>query len=591
MLSGILLGFVTLASSTVAAQNKPRSLVPLLGEPEQSRPANTSESSPEPAPAAQKQKQVIEGSRIEGSVVVQKLGGLDAASVGILDASTGDLGSSMWQGTSSSRVATLIQHLPVSSSSPEMQKLLRRLLLTAAAIPRGSEEPTELMQLRLNKLRDAGLVVEASQLVQRVPASKMSSGLERTAVDLLLLEGKNEQACKKIEGMTENTPDFFWEKASVFCNVLSGNMSRAELGVSLLNEDEGTDSLFFGLFDRLVGGNSKLQETDQVISPLHFAMMKEAGLSLSYEQAEKAGFDLLWALAKQEIAEKNDRLRAAYVSLAVGSMPAGLVRQLIIAGALANDDDDAAIDLGHMAGFFRQAASEKDPMEKARLIGELWAAGEQDGTYFAAAGLSLPLLKQISAVSLDGDFELDALRVLLAAGDSAEASLWERSIRRSALRGTARERDVAGKKIALADAYMLISGTPGIARWTPSAFDPSAFVKGPELEQGANVGMLLSILEIFGEKVPDELWSAAFGLGQVPQSDFSNKVIEKNLEISANNGRVGETVALSLALLGEGGPAMLSVNSLSAVLTSLQKIGLTDEARHLALEAAILRDL
>ena len=577
-----------MGSGISQAQDKPRSLVPPLGQSEPAKP----DQAPAGAGAASnsQQKLIIEGSRIQGALVVQNLGGLDAASIGTLTPETGDLGPNMWQGTSPERVVTLLKYLPVSSTSPEMQQLFRRLLLTAAIIRQGSEKPTELVRLRLDKLREAGLVEDASRLLNRLPRSNMTPELDRAAVELLLLQGKNEQACKEIEGKTVQTPDYFWTKADVFCNVVAGNMARAEIGVNLLDEQAGGDALFFALFDRLAGGKAEIPETDQVITPLHFAMMTLGNVHMPFPQIEKAGYELLWALAKQEKADLNDRFMAAYQSLSVGSMGPELSRSLIAQGALATQPD-ANEDLARITALYREATGTSEDLEKARIVGDLWTAGEQDGSYLVASKLALPLLLRITPANLGDQFELDALRFLLLAKDTVNAAAWERAVRRGALRGTVEERESARKRIARADAYMLISGAPGIARWNSASFDAAAFLHGEESEGSENVGLLLSILEVLGEPVPDSLWSATLDLGQVPRSGLSNMVTEKNLEIAAKAGLVGETVALSLVALGEEGPAAVSTKTLTAVLSALKLVGLEEEARQLALEAAILRDL
>jgi hypothetical protein len=308
-------------------------------------------------------------------------------------------------------------------------------------------------------------------------------------------------------------------------------------------------------------------------------MMGLGDVHMPFPQIERAGYELLWALAKQEKADLNDRFMAAYQSLSVGSMGAELPRSLITQGALATQSE-ASEDLGRIAALYREAAGTSGDLEKTRIVGDIWTAGEQDGSYLASFKLALPLLLRITPSNLGDQFELDALRFLLLANDTVNAAAWERAVRRG-----------ARKRIARADAYMLISGSPGIARWNSASFDAAAFLHGEESEGSENIGLLLSILEVLGEPVPDSLWSSALDLGQVPRSGLSNMVTEKNLEIAAKAGLVGETVALSLAALGEEGPATASTGTLTAVLSALKLVGLEKDARQLALEAAIMRDL
>ncbi|USG62115.1 hypothetical protein NBZ79_03890 [Sneathiella marina] len=576
------------------AQEKPRSLVPDLNSSKQAtgkgltapeKPASTTFGSPATGNKA-------ENAAPQSALIVKSLGGLDVASVGTLDTSTGGLGPGMWTGTAPDRVVTLLTYLPVSAVSPAMQDLYRRLLLTAAVIPRGVENPTELMALRLSKLQEAGRITDASLLASKISPTVLTDELVTAVVNLQFLQGENEQACRQVKIEKPRTADRFWIKAGIFCDLLDEKIEQAELGAALLEEQGETDTLFLDLFDRLAGGDAVMSEADLLFSPLHYAMIRHAGMTVSFEDAENSGYDIVWALATQENAQKDQRLRASYQSLAVGSLGPELSRQLILDKALdlpAEDEGDDAV--AKIAELYRLIANEKDKEALAEPLSSLWATGFQDGSYLAATQLSAPLLAEIPAASQSDKFEIDAVRLLLAGGDAASAGIWERVARRAALRGTPEERLSARKRIDRVDAYMLISGAPGIARWNPATFDATSFVQGEDLARGENVGLLLAILGVFDQEIPENLWSEALDLGQVTQPRYSNLVIEKNLDRAAEAGRVGETIALSLTALGKNGPSSVSLTTLSRVLTSLKKVGLEKEARALALEAAILRDL
>ncbi|MCR9214391.1 MAG: hypothetical protein NXI13_11790 [Proteobacteria bacterium] len=591
LISGIIGLTLGLTVAVTSAQEKPRSLVPSLNKVEPSKPNSQTvipldSSAPKTGP-----ERVIEGSGLSGPVVVQTLGGLDASSVGTLDLATGSLGSAMWSGTDPERVVTLLKHLPVATRSPQMQKLLKRLLLTPAAIPQGLTNPTELIELRLKKLREAGLVLDAVALLGRLPPATMTPDLKKMQVELLLLQGQNTEACKQGSSQKTNSKDVFWEKLEIVCNVFEGKLEKAELGATLLEEQDGaSDSIFFDLFDRLAGGKSVLPDNEEPLTALHYAMMREAKLPMSFERLEKAGYDLLWALATQQSADLDERLRAAYKSLAIGSVRPGLSRRLITEGGLQDNSEDAS-SLARISSLYRQFQAEKDGAEKPTILENIWTEAIKDNSFFAAASLTLPLLQQIPASRQSEEFEFNALRLYLMEGDTANAQGWERIVRRAALRGTPAEREDARKRITRVDAYMLISGAPGIARWNAESFDLWSFAAGSDPKKSANVGLLLSILGDFGQEISPALWSKALDLGQVPRASNSNLVLEKNLEIASEREYIGETIALALTVLGEAGPSGVSTTTLSTVLNSLKRIGMEAEARNLALEAAILRDI
>lgn len=573
------------------AQEKPRSLVPGLNTP--TSPSTPRESAIPLDGSTPKtgEKRVIEGSGQSGPVVVQTLGALDASSVGTLDLATGSLGSAMWSGTDPQRVVTLLKHLPIATRSPQMQKLLKRLLLTPAAIPQGLSNPTQLIELRLRKLREAGLVLDAIALLGRLPPATMTPELVKIQVELLLLQGQNTDACTLGKSQKANSKDVFWEKLEIVCNIFEDNLEKAELGATLLEEQDGeSDSIFFDLFDRLAGGKSELPEDDTPLSALHYAMLREAKLPISYKRLEQSGYDLLWALATQQSADLNERVQAAYKSLSVGSVRPGLPRRLIVEGGL-QDKAEEAPSLARIASLYRQFQAEKDGAAKPALLEAIWKEAIEDNTLFTAASLTLPLLQQIPATRQTEAFEFNALRLYLLEGDTENAQGWERIVRRAALRGTPAEREDARKRITRVDAYMLMSSAPGIARWNAESFDLWSFAAGDDVKKSANVGLLLAILGDFGQEISPALWSKALDLGQVPRSSNSNLVIEKNLEIASERERIGETIALALTMLGEAGPSGVSTTTLSTVINSLKRIGMETEARNLALEAAILRDI
>jgi hypothetical protein len=65
----------------------------------------------------------------------------------------------------------------------------------------------------------------------------------------------------------------------------------------------------------------------------------------------------------------------------------------------------------------------------------------------------------------------------------------------------------------------------------------------------------------------------------------------RSLANAADQVNVGETILLSLLTLGQAGPTQVDPTVLRQVVSSLQAIGLDDEARALALEAAVAAGL
>ncbi|HEX4888811.1 MAG TPA: hypothetical protein VFW37_00340, partial [Alphaproteobacteria bacterium] len=89
------------------------------------------------------------GAPLDGRVSSGRLGDLDFAEAGILGPENGGFGPDMWRGADRALVEALLPKIPASTASPTLQKLTRRLLLSAATPPEGESGPVSLIGLRL----------------------------------------------------------------------------------------------------------------------------------------------------------------------------------------------------------------------------------------------------------------------------------------------------------------------------------------------------------------------------------------------------------------------------------------------------------
>ncbi|MEE8505132.1 MAG: antifreeze protein, partial [Kiloniellales bacterium] len=82
-------------------------------------------------------------------------------------------------------------------------------------------------------------------------------------------------------------------------------------------------------------------------------------------------------------------------------------------------------------------------------------------------------------------------------------------------------------------------------------------------------------------------WSVIAADGAPAPRSLPNAALLYALEEASESQRIGETVLLALVVLGEDGPGKSHTIALSAVLSALGRIGLEQEARNLAIEAAL----
>ena len=98
--------------------------------------------------------------------------------------------------------------------------------------------------------------------------------------------------------------------------------------------------------------------------------------------------------------------------------------------------------------------------------------------------------------------------------------------------------------------------------------------------------LLRAVFQALGERDPLS-WSVIAANGAPAGRPAPNAALLYALVEAGEARRIGETVLLSLVVLGEQGPGDSHVFALSTVLTALRRIGLESEARALAIEAAL----
>ena len=99
--------------------------------------------------------------------------------------------------------------------------------------------------------------------------------------------------------------------------------------------------------------------------------------------------------------------------------------------------------------------------------------------------------------------------------------------------------------------------------------------------------LLFNLLEALGDVVPDRHWESLLAGPPQRTTVVPRPVIWRTLRNAAERNRVGETVLLALTTLGLAGPTQADPTVLRTVIESLRAVGLGEEARALAIEAAV----
>lgn len=527
------------------------------------------------------------------AVKVDELQGIDADSAGTLGDAQGGLGAQMWQGVPRRVVARLLPRLPVGTQSPAVRDLMRRLLLTSAAVPEGPAKGASLIATRVRLLAEMGDQAAVAALLEATPGRGNAPELLRLEADARFLSNDNARACAVAAGQVRASGDAYWQKAFAFCLALAGEGSQAQLTLSLLREMGENDPAFFQLMDRLTGAATQAPASLAKPTPLHLAMARAGNLTLPNDVVATANPGILRTISISPNASIEIRLESAERAEAAGALPTDALRQLYMGVSfseqdLANPLSKAESDSGPMgrALLYRTAMLQKVPTAQAEAVSRALALARRGGRYPSAVRVFMPVIKRIPASTDLLWFAPEAARAALLVRDTDLARDWFAILRASALFNK--------------DAAAALSGLMPLAQIAGSteaqgfrSEDLAGWFERGQGRDGARAAaaLLYALKEGLDQPVAPALWEPLLEEPERTTAPIPNPAIWFRLDSAAKAKRVGETVILALLALGESGLAETPPATLARVLGALGAVGLKAEARALALEAAVAAGL
>ena len=575
------------------AVGKPLRLAPPrpLRPPEQRPVAPPGSEEPRQLPASPPAAadQALPGAAIQ----VDSLQIIDPDSAGTLSEAQGGLGVAMWSGTNRTLVDRLLPQLPVNTTSRAMRDLERRLLLTRAVVPQGDAPGGGLVALRVRLLAAMGDLDGVADLLDEIPAHGNGEDLARVESDMSFLTNDNNRACSLARSRMGAGGIAYWQKAFIFCQALAQEHSKAALGVALLRESGDQDAVFFTLIDTLAAGGGATVEDLPDPSPLHLAMARVAKARLPPNVIASDQPGVLRNIAMSPNVTVDLRLEAAERAEAAGALDVDTLRQLYTSVSfteeeLANPLTRAEAEAGPMsrALLYRTALVQTVPTAQAEAVARALALGREGGRYASTARAFVPVLKRIPPSAEMAWFAPQAVRAFLVIGDHQAARPWFQLLDASALFD---ERSAAALDGLVP--LMRLAESLGTEGW--SADEVVAWWEGVKEEEdaGERASLLYTLFESLGEKVPEPLWEALLGGAHQTGGAVPRPALWRQLGNATEGRRVGETVLLSLLMLGQGGPGQASPLVLGRVVKSLVAVGLEGPARAIAVEAVVAAGL
>ncbi|HYM33682.1 MAG TPA: hypothetical protein VEU47_20445 [Candidatus Cybelea sp.] len=559
-------------------------------------PATVSPANPPTAktPAANAPPPGAGGTADQSDIQVSRLVAPEVASLGTLDQANGALPLNMWRGSQRDNIALLLARLG-PSTSPVLQSLARRVLLSpagppAAALQQGGgadQQGPDLVALRISALDALGLIDDASELARLVGTRDANPAFLHAAIVSDLLARRPREACGRVAVLPQTVRDVEWQKLNAFCRSVNGEHEAASISAGLLREQNVNDPAFFALLGLMNGeGDSRIDALASP-SPLHLAMFEAASKPIPAEALRNARPPVLAAIAHMKAAAPAVRVTAGERAITYGAISGETLSEIYAAQTfkpadLASPAGASAVmreGLGN-ALLYQAVQAEKVPAARAEALKAAFAHAKGNG---AAPPLWILTVYRRTLLDLQPEpdiawFAPDMTRALLVLGEMQHARIWATAVQGDAVNALGPFYALANPEAPPPDSDMLRNWHDAGGTSENSASDLRA-------------SLLYTLLEGVGKPVPADRWQALLSAPLGQGSAIPAPAVWHGMNAAAADNRLGETVLYVLLSFGDSGPAAADPATLNATIGALRRIGLDDDARAIAVEAAFGRGL
>ncbi|MDF1749792.1 MAG: hypothetical protein P1V34_13055 [Alphaproteobacteria bacterium] len=519
---------------------------------------------------------------------VETLGSVDAEAVGALPDSVTALPPDMWNGLSRGSIAALINGLSGKGDYPIARDLVRRLLLSAAALPPQDSGPdVSVLRARIEALARLGFSSDAEMLARAgSDALRGPDGLT-TLAQAQLAAYDLPEACGTAANAATQSQDVYWQKLIAFCQAVAGQKDQASLAAQTLLDTGVKDPVYFTLMDsitldlppelkgltpegaldyallRYSDAPIPAGSTDPLITQL--SVQKDSNLTLA-EDAARRGL-----LSPETLANKY---------LAETFKPSALDAPLEVLDKLSPAEGRALL--------YQVLLKWEIPALRAEAVSVAMARARSDGLLIAAAPVFATPAMTIPPSNDLLWFAEDAARLFYLTGHIDRARQWHALLRSHATTNA----DSAASNARLWHLAMLTGETGqalGQSRWE---WDEAIIAGAENPDDGrAYLETLKALVQAAtgGEPLATDVELRADAMTAQPETGIGAAALPLHLlSRAAEAKRIGEVVALSIAILSTGPAQKLNPSTPVAAVRALSAVGLHREARQLALETAVL---
>jgi hypothetical protein len=559
------------------------------------------------------------------AVAVGDLGTVEGPIAGTLDAMDG-LGEDAWAKSDRTTIIGMMQGVPPATPSAASSLLLRKVLLTSAALPPGRSDRS-FNALRLSKLLDGAALNDAAELATRVQAPNNPEILQLQA-EAFIRAGRDFDACGDLTATRLQSAERFWVQLRAFCYAVNHDLPALELTRTVISDQGLSDPSFLVLLDGLANGQVTAPETVALPDALHLLMLSRLNLPMNAEMAVSLGLADSLMAAQSAATPAPLRIAAAEKLLRAGALPTDLFGDILDLTTFAAGDLSGAPALARaeplMQGLARLGAALRmtgNPEQRADLIHTALEIGETAGILRQVA---LLFGDDAAAVAPDrgwANWSDLYMRALLLAGRPDAAARWFNilSMNPSAVTDVANQLQIilAFAAPTQADNLTTLALLRGLALSAnppppaspdpppPAVIDPLApdqalpppepppplpLPPPPSDALVARATLVLGLYDAMTRTLPMEAQEsvqplvAKMSAGRRPPPALMQRIDRASL-----SGARGEVALGVIAALGTQGARDLAPDVVVRLVRALQTAGIRDGARELALEAFLLR--
>jgi hypothetical protein len=541
----------------------------------------------------------------QSDISVQPLPEVRTDTVGVLKTNNGGLEPDLWQESDVRIVETLLGQ--AEATSPATWSLLRRLALTVAPPPGGDDDGMRLFAARADLLWRLNDLDGLDDLLSAAPRSAESEAVRRLNTERQFLDGDNDAACGLVRDEIGVAQSDYWRRALIACQALSGERSRAELGIALIREiGDAADAAFADLVVNVLS-ESEGSTVTQIGTAYEFALARHIEAALPLEAVAQGHLSLIGAVAT---APWLPRLIAAERLAAAGGSLTPL--RDVLGGETPDAPADAVLPppvktdaapprFGHPIprptrrqtptqtspgnaaspeNFYRAVVNAQAPAETARALDAALVAAQLDWTQLTAAYLYAPWLDDLTLDPETAGVALNAARAALARRQVATARAWL-GLALSEADGPT-DRNTIALLTGVATIVDESQAGPTRARLDTNAF--AAII--PDVDQRS---LALGVADALGFRITADQWLPLLNAEPLIPTVGRSIAEHRLLQGAIKDGRRGEAVLLALSGLGGAGTRRADADALIMTIEALIAVGLPEDARALAAEALVDR--